>query len=220
MKTGQILERTEAFVQEVLKNAEAGHDWFHIQRVLANAVQIASQEKCELLVVQLAALLHDIADPKFHDGDEGLGPKMTKDFLNSLSLDQTLIESVVYIVDNISFSKSLSKSVSNEEVPIEFKIVQDADRLDAIGAIGIGRAFHYGGYKNRLMYDPEQAPLHGMSKETYRKNKGPTLNHFYEKLFLLKDKMNTETAKKMAAERHEYMLNFVERFKKEWEGRV
>ena len=219
MNTGQILKKTEEYVKEVLKNAEAGHDWFHIQRVLANAEQIANQEICDQLVVQLAALLHDIADPKFHEDDDSIGPKMTKDFLGSVSLDPNLIDRVVHIVENISFSTSLSKNSPSEE-SIEFKIVQDADRLDAIGAIGIGRAFHYGGYKNRLMYDPEQAPVLGMSKEAYRKNKGPTLNHFYEKLFLLKDKMHTETAKKMAAERHAYMMDFVERFKKEWEGRV
>ncbi len=215
MENSSLLTKTIAFVQEKLKNAEGGHDWFHIERVYKNALLIAQNENCNQTIVILGALLHDIADSKFHDGDETIGPKIARDFLKSEAIDETIIEAVVKIIENISF-----KGGNNEKTytSIELDIVQDADRLDAIGAIGVARAFNYGGFKNRALYDPEIAPKITMSKEEYKKSTAPTINHFYEKLLLLKDKMNTETGKQIAAERHRFMEHFLAQFYAEWEG--
>ena len=216
MTNTQIIEETIAFVKEILKGAEGGHDWFHIQRVFKNTLLIAKDEKVDVLVVSLGALLHDIADAKFNGGDETVGPKMASEFLKSLEVDKKIVDHVVKIIENISYKSSLdSKKLFTSK---ELQVVQDADRLDAIGAIGIARAFNYGGFKNRELYNPEIAPNLQMTKEEYKKSKAPTINHFYEKLLLLKDKMNTESGKKLAEKRHEFMLDYLEQFYKEWNG--
>lgn len=210
-----LINKTILFVKEKLDNAEGGHDWFHIERVFKNSVLISKNETCDVTVVKLGALLHDIADSKFHDGDETVGPRIAREFLESENVDQEIITHVVHIIENISYKGgNFEKKFSS----IELDVVQDADRLDAIGAIGIARAFNYGGFKNRTLYDPKIAPNSSMTKEEYKKNDSPTLNHFYEKLLLLKDKMNTETGKQIAQERHRYMEGFLAQFYAEWEG--
>ena len=210
-----LINNTILFVKKQLENAEGGHDWFHIERVYRNALLIAQEEKCDLQIVQLGALLHDIADSKFHNGDESIGPKIAREFLESQQLDSEKISNVIAIIENISFKGgNFEKKFSS----IELDIVQDADRLDAIGAIGIARAFNYGGFKNRALYNPKIAPKLDMSTEEYKKSQAPTLNHFYEKLLLLKDKMNTTTAKKIAEERHRFMESFLAQFYAEWDG--
>lgn len=216
MTNTQIIEETIVFVKETLKGAEGGHDWFHIQRVFKNTLLIAKDEKVDVLVVSLGALLHDIADAKFNGGDETVGPKMAMEFLTSLEVDEKIVDHVVKIIENISYKSSLdSKKLFTSK---ELQVVQDADRLDAIGAIGIARAFNYGGYKNRELYNPEIAPNLQMTKEEYKKSKAPTINHFYEKLLLLKDKMNTDSGKKLAEKRHQFMLEYLKQFYKEWNG--
>ena len=210
-----LIDKTIAFVKEKLDNAEGGHDWFHIERVYKNSILIAQEEECDLIVVKLGALLHDIADSKFHDGDETIGPKTARAFLESENVFEETINHVINIIENISFKGG---NFENKFSSKELEIVQDADRLDAIGAIGIARTFNYGGYKNRALYNPSIAPNLNMSKEEYKNSNSPTLNHFYEKLLLLKDKMNTATGKKIALERHKYMENFLSQFYAEWEG--
>ena len=215
MQHSDIILKTIAFVKEQLTGAEGGHDWFHIERVYKNALLISAEEQCDLLTVQLAALLHDIADSKFHNGDEAIGPKTARNFLDTLSVSAEIIDHVIKIIENISFKGG---KVVRDFNSIELDIVQDADRLDAIGAIGIARAFNYGGFKNRALYDPNIAPNTAMTKEEYKNNNAPTINHFYEKLLLLKDKMNTVSGKKIAQERHRYMEGFLAQFYAEWEG--
>ena len=211
-----LIDKTIAFVKEKLAGAEGGHDWFHIERVYKNALLIAKDEDCDIVVVHLGALLHDIADSKFHDGDETVGPKTARTFLESQNVDEATIEHVIHIIENISFKGgNFQKNFSS----MELEIVQDADRLDAIGAIGIARCFNYGGFKNRALYNPEIPAKLNMDKEEYKIADSPTLNHFYEKLLLLKDKMNTPTGKKIAEVRHEYMQGFLSQFYAEWEGR-
>ena len=216
MPNPTLINTTIAFVKETLKHAEGGHDWFHIERVYKNAMLIAKEEDCNLEVVQLGALLHDIADSKFHDGDESIGPKTARKFLESHKVAEAIISHVIKIIENISFKGG---NFHKEFSSIELDIVQDADRLDAIGAIGIARTFNYGGFKNRVIYDPEIAPNLSMSKEAYKKSDSPTVNHFYEKLLLLKDLMQTETGKKIAHQRHQFMEEFLSQFYDEWEGR-
>ena len=201
------------FVKEKLEGAEAGHDWFHIERVWKLSKKIAEKEGGNLEVIELSALLHDIADPKFHNGDETLALKISKDFLEEIHVNAELIEQVLSVIKNISFK---NRAEAPENPPLELQIVQDADRLDAIGAIGIARTFNFGGFKNNLMYHPEIKPNFGMNKEEYKKSNGTTINHFYEKLLLLKDLMNTKTAKKIASERHGFMLQYLDEFYKEW----
>jgi len=210
-----LIELTVEFVKKELQSAEGGHDWFHIERVWKNALLIAKDEECDLLTVQLGALLHDIADSKFHDGDETVGPKLARDFLESHNVDGLTIEHVVNIIRHISFKGG---NFEREFQSKELAIVQDADRLDAIGAIGIARCFNYGGFKNRPLYDPNVPPVLNMSKEEYKKAAGPTINHFYEKLLRLKEAMNTESGKRIAAERHAFMENFLAQFYAEWHG--
>lgn len=205
----ETIDKTISFVKATLADAEAGHDWFHIERVFHNAQKINAIEKGDALVVALAALLHDIADPKFNNGDEEIGPRMAGDFLSDLALDEQLIVHVQQIIRNLSYKASLGVVSFQSR---ELDIVQDADRLDAIGAIGIARAFTYGGYKNRLLYDPEIKPNLNMSKEEYKNSTAPTINHFYEKLLLLKDLMKTEEGKRIAEQRHEFMLSYLEQF--------
>lgn len=210
-----LIDHTVAFVKKELENAEGGHDWFHIERVWKNACLIADGEDCDLLVVELGALLHDIADSKFHNGDETVGPKKACAFLESHGVGEQRIVHVVNIIENISFKGgNFDRKFGSKELDI----VQDADRLDAIGAVGIARCFNYGGFKNRALYNPEIPPVLNMSKDEYKKSDSPTINHFYEKLLLLKDRMNTETGKRIAAQRHAYMEDFLAQFYAEWRG--
>lgn len=215
MNYSETVNKTILFVKEKLENAEGGHDWFHIERVYKNALLIADGEVCDLNIVKLGALLHDIADSKFHQGDETIGPKTAREFLENENIDEATIKHVINIIENISFKGGNTEKTFTSA---ELNIVQDADRLDAIGAIGIARAFNYGGFKNRPLYNPNIAPKLRMSKEEYKNSQSPTLNHFYEKLLLLKDKMNTETGKKIAQERHRYMEGFLSQFYAEWDG--
>ena len=215
MKNEQI-KKTIDFVKNELKHAESGHDWFHIERVYKNAKLIAKEENVDLFVVELAALLHDIADSKFHDGDESIGPKKAKEFLKTLNIDESIVNHIINIIANMSFSKNLDNKVKFNS--LELQVVQDADRLDAIGAIGIARTFNYGGFKNRTIYNPEIEPVLNQSKAAYKKSTAPTINHFYEKLLLLKDKMNTTTGKEIATKRHQFMELYLEQFYNEWEG--
>ena len=217
MNRKAILKKTKKFVKQRFKGAEGGHDWFHTKRVLANSVHIAKKENANLFVVLMAALLHDIADAKFHDGDETVGPKVASEFLIEHNVDQLCREHIVKIIESVSFKNSFSNT-DNPFNSIELQIVQDADRLDAIGAIGIARAFNYGGFKNRELYNPKITPNRSMSKEEYKKSDSPTINHFYEKLLLLKEKMNTSTGKKLAEKRHAFMLSYLDQFYQEWEG--
>lgn len=209
----KLIENTVAFVKEKLEGAEAGHDWFHIERVWKLSEKIAETENCNREVVELAALLHDIADPKFHNGDETIALKVSGEFLESQEVPEEMIGQVLFIIKNISFK---NRGEMPQDLPIELKIVQDADRIDAIGAIGVARTFNFGGFKNNLMYHPGIEPKLNMSKEEYKKSDGTTINHFYEKLLLLKDLMNTEKGKEMAGERHDFMLKFLDQFYKEW----
>ncbi|ACU02421.1 MULTISPECIES: HD domain-containing protein [Pedobacter] len=203
------IDQTITFVKKTLANAEAGHDWFHIERVYKNAIHINAIEKADALVVALAALLHDIADAKFNNGDEEIGPRIAGDFMKSIGLEPAIIEHVQQIIRNLSYKTSLGLVTFQSK---ELDVVQDADRLDAIGAIGIARAFTYGGYKNRVLYDPEIKPKLNMSKEEYKNTTAPTINHFYEKLLLLKDLMKTGEGKKMARQRHDFMLAYLDQF--------
>lgn len=216
MSSQEQINKTIAFVKEQLSNAEGGHDWFHIERVYKNSLLIAKDENVDIIIVQLGALLHDIADSKFHDGDESVGPKIARDFLFSINVDSAIIEHVIEIIENISFKGG------NEEQKFkspELDVVQDADRLDALGAIGIARTFNYGGFKNRALFDPNILPNLKMSKEAYKSSTAPTINHFYEKLLLLKDKMNTKTGKRIAEKRHQFMEMYLEQFYAEWDGK-
>ena len=215
MNHPEIIDQTVKFVKETLANTEGGHDWWHIYRVWQLAKKIASIEKTNLLVVELGALLHDIADTKFNDGDESIGPKKAREFLQSISVEEEIITHVENIIQHISFKGGNFEQAFNST---ELAVVQDADRLDAMGAIGIARTFNYGGFKNRAIYNPNIQPNLNMSKEEYKNSTAPTINHFYEKLLLLKDRMNTATGKAMAAHRHQYMEQFLEEFYKEWEG--
>lgn len=215
MENSDIISKTIAFVKDKLEGAEGGHDWFHIERVYKNSLLIAQNEVCDLTVVKLGALLHDIADSKFHAGDETVGPVVARAFLEQEEVSEETINHVIKIIENISFKGG---KVQQEFKSIELDIVQDADRLDALGAIGIARAFNYGGFKNRGLHDPNLAPNLNMTKEEYKNSTAPTLNHFYEKLLLLKDKMNTASGKEIAAERHLYMESFLAQFYAEWDG--
>jgi uncharacterized protein len=217
MKNNLILKNTEAFVKETLKNAEGGHDWFHIQRVWNNAKLITKNENADLFIVELGALLHDIADSKFHNGDESVGPKVASQFLKKQQVSAEVITQVVKIIENVSFKGG---NIHQEFNSIELRIVQDADRLDALGAIGISRTFNYGGFKGRALYNPEIEPDLNMSKEEYKASNGPTINHFYEKLLLLKGRMNTKTGREIAQKRHEFMELYLEQFYAEWNGKV
>ena len=217
----QLILNTINFVKLQLKNAEAGHDWFHIERVWKLSKKIAENEDGDLEIIEFGALLHDIADPKFHNGDEELALKISREFLESENLEEEKIKKILFIIKNISFKNRNEKAEMSAENPLkELQIVQDADRLDAIGAIGIARTFNFGGFKNNTMYDPDILPKLNMSKEEYKKSNGTTINHFYEKLLLLKDLLNTETAKKIASKRHNFMQKFLDEFLDEWEVKI
>ncbi|PKQ45661.1 HD domain-containing protein [Confluentibacter flavum] len=213
MTEEEQINKTMVFVKETLVNAEGGHDWFHTIRVYNNSLLIAKGEKTDVFVVSLGALLHDIADSKFHNGDETIGPKMARAFLFKINVDSVIIEHVIKIIENISFKGGNEAQKFSSP---ELQVVQDADRLDAMGAIGIARCFNYGGFKNRPLYDPDIKPNLNMTKAEYKASSSPTINHFYEKLLLLKDKMNTKTGRTIALERHNYMLRFLDQFYKEW----
>ena len=210
-----IIAITINFVKKYLENAEGGHDWFHTHHVFKNAQHIAKTENVDAFVIALGALLHDIADSKFYDGDETVGPKIAREFLFKHNVDSVIIEHVVKIIENISFKGGNEKQKFSSP---ELNVIQDADRLDAIGAIGIARCFNYGGFKNRQLYNPSIKPNMKMTKEEYKTSTSPTINHFYEKLLLLKDKMNTKTGRKIAVERHKFMEHYLEQFYAEWDG--
>jgi len=216
MNKKKIIQNTIRFVKKTLEGSEGGHDWFHVNRVYKNALLIAKNEKVDLFVVQLGALLHDIADAKFYDGDESIGPKKARDFLESQQVEETVISHIENIILFISYKSSFdhNRSFSSPEL----NVIQDADRLDAIGAIGIARCFNYGGFKNRSLYDPEIRPNLQMTKEEYKNSTAPSINHFYEKLLLLKDNMNTKTGKIIAQKRHSFMDEFLQQFLDEWDG--
>ena len=215
MNKQHLILNTEAFVKSTLKNAEGGHDWFHILRVWNNAKLIALHENVDGLIVELGALLHDIADSKFHNGDETIGPKIAREYLESQQVEASIIEHIEHIISNISYKGG---NFNQKFTSPELDVIQDADRLDAIGAIGIARCFNYGGFKNRPLYDPKIKPKLDQTKEEYKSSTAPTINHFYEKLLLLKDRMNTKTGKKIAEERHQYMEVFLQQFYDEWNG--
>lgn len=209
------IQKTIDFVKITLADAEGGHDWWHIYRVWKTAKHIAIYEDVDLFIVELGALLHDIADSKFHDGNEDIGPRKAKSFLESLQVDHEIITHVVNIISHISFKGG---KVVQQFKSTELDVIQDADRLDALGAVGIARTFNYGGFKGRSIYNPDIKPNLNLTKEEYKSSNAPTLNHFYEKLLLLKDRMNTNTGKKLAEERHKFMLAYLDQFYKEWNG--
>ena len=209
------IQDTITYVKQELKNAEGGHDWWHIERVWKSAKHIAKTEHVNQLVVELSALLHDIADSKFHDGDESIGPQKARAFLHTLEIEDNVINHVIRIIENISFKGGKEAQTFQST---ELDVVQDADRLDALGAIGIARTFNYGGFKNREIYNPTIPSDLNMTKEEYKKSTAPSINHFYEKLLLLQELMNTATGKAMAAKRHQFMESYLEQFYSEWEG--
>jgi uncharacterized protein len=211
--TSDAISQTAAYIHDRFNGESSGHDWWHIYRVWQTALQIGQQEGADLVIVQLGALLHDIADWKFHDGDETAGPKAARRWLESLNVEKSIIDAVGEIVAHISFKGA---GVADTLLSLEGKVVQDADRLDAMGAIGIGRAFAYGGVKGRLLHDPQAQPHVHQTFEAYKVAQGTTINHFYEKLLLLKDRMNTPTGKRLAEQRHQFMEQFLTQFFAEW----
>ena len=213
--TPPIIDKTCRFVEEKLAGEGSGHDWWHIYRVWNLAKNIAGQEGANLIIVELSALLHDIADWKFHNGDDSIGPKLAEQFLVENQVERRVIDPVIEIIASISYKGAGVPTPMNT---LEGKVVQDADRLDAIGALGIARTFAYGGHKNRLIYHPEEKPVLHQSFEDYKKNQGHTINHFYEKLLLLKDRMNTASGKRLAEARHQFMQAYLDQFYKEWDG--
>ncbi|MGM0375700.1 MAG: HD domain-containing protein [Bacteroidota bacterium] len=213
----QIISQTIDFVKPTLSGAEGGHDWWHIQRVWKLARHIAENEPGDLFVIELGALLHDIADPKFNDGNEDAGPLKASNFLNQLEVAPKTVTHVENIIRHVSFKGGNHKQDFHSP---ELAIVQDADRLDAMGAIGIARTFNYGGFKNREIYNPDIPPNSEMTKEAYKNSTSPTINHFYEKLLLLKDRMNTSTGRSLAEHRHRFMEQFLEEFFEEWNGKL
>jgi uncharacterized protein len=216
MDKNLIIEETKKYAKSKLEGEATGHDFWHILRVYKTAKHIAEKEGADLFIVEITALLHDIADWKFNEGNEDMGPKLAEEWLKSLEVSELEINKVTKIIKTMSFKGGTTNS---SQETIEGKIVQDADRLDAIGAIGIARAFAYGGFKGREIYNPDIKPQNFKNFKEYKDNKGTTINHFYEKLLLLKDLMNTETGKAMAQERHEFMENYLKEFYKEWEGK-
>ena len=202
-------------VRAKLGAESSGHDWWHIQRVWRMARRLGQNYDVDMLVVELAALLHDIADWKLHGGDETIGPRVARSILEKHRVQEEVIQAVSSIISEISFKGA---GVASEPSTMEGKIVQDADRPDAIGAIGIARAFAYGGYVRQTMHDPDTRPAIHMSKEEYISNRSSTINHFYEKLLLLVDRMNTREAKDIAQNRNEYMQAYIQRFDQEWNG--
>lgn len=213
-----IVENTISYVKEILADAEGGHNWFHIERVWKTSLYIREKEGSgDLLTIELAALLHDISDAKFNGGDDNKGSRMALDYLVKQGIEKEKAKHIRDIIQHVSFKGGFPQDQINT---IEFQIVQDADRLDAIGAIGIARAFNYGGFKNRPIHDPGMPLQEYSDSKAYHRSDAPTINHFYEKLLKLKDLMNTSTGKKLAAERHEYMLLFLDQFYREWDPKA
>lgn len=210
-----ILDKVENYVKELSIGDPTGHDWWHVWRVRRTAKTIAAKEGGDLFVIELAALLHDIGDWKFNDADEAAGSKKTAVLLGGSGVDEKTIARVGEIVDNVSFKGA---GVGNKITTKEGMIVQDADRLDVIGAIGIARVFAYGGSVGREIYDPDTKPKLHKTFESYKNNKSSSINHFYEKVLLLKNRLNTETAREMAAQRHEFLEKYLDQFFGEWEG--
>ncbi len=217
MDKEQIILQTAEYIKTRLNGEGSGHDWWHVYRVWKTALHISQYEQVDIFVVELAALLHDIADWKFHDGNDEVGPQMARTWLEKLSVDEAVIAHVCRIIQDISYKGAGVNTAMNS---IEGKVVQDADRLDALGAVGIARTFAYGGSKGREMYNPGINPVLHQSFEQYKNSQSPTLNHFYEKLLLLKDLMNTSTAKNMAEKRHQVMEDFLNEFYQEWDGKA
>lgn len=211
-----VLENTEKFAKKTLNGEGTGHDWWHIERVRNNARLINKTENADPLIVELATLLHDVGDRKVLGTDED-DHTIAEDFLKSQKLEDEKIGYVMHIIKNMSFSKTLG--CRDSSATIEFQVVQDADRLDAIGAIGIARAFAFGGSRSRPLYDPTKQAQTAQTTEEYRKNEGSTFHHFEEKLLKLKDLMNTETGKNIAQERHKFMEDYLFRFLDEWNGK-
>lgn len=209
-----IINKTVEYAKTKLEGEGTGHDWYHILRVYKTSIYIGQKENADLFVVKLAALLHDIADWKFNEGNSDVGSEVSRQWLESLGVAHDIIDKVTKIIGTMSFKGGTTNS---EQETIEGKVVQDADRLDAIGAMGIARAFAYGGYKERELYNPNIKPQKFKDFEEYKKNTGTTVNHFYEKLLLLKDIMNTETGKSMAIQRHKFMEVYLEQFFREWD---
>jgi len=216
MNEEAVLKKTEEYIRNKFSGEGSGHDWWHIYRVRNIAIRITARENADLFVVQLAALLHDIADWKFNNGDFNAGPKLAREWLEKLQVGEDVISQVCEIIKEVSFKGA---GVTAKMTTTEGMIVQDADRLDAIGAIGIARTFAYGGHRGQEIFNPDVRPEWHDSFEEYKNCTGSTINHFYEKLLLLKDLMNTETARKIAMERHRYMEQFLDRFYKEWDGK-
>lgn len=214
MSNQSFISATEKFIRELLEGEGSGHDWWHIHRVRNNALNIAKAYQADVFIIEMAALLHDIADHKLHNGDEEIGPRKAAEWMNNIQIPKVDQVHILQIMQEVSFSKGKTPST------LEGKIVQDADRLDAIGAIGIARTFAFGGYKKREIYNPEIPPVKYASLEDYKKNTNPTLNHFYEKLLLLKDMMNTEEARKIAEKRHAFMETYLNQFYGEWQGKI
>jgi len=210
-----VINKTLDFVKETLFGEGSGHDYWHVYRVWNNAKALAKGEQCNTYIVELGALLHDIADHNFQDGDLTVGPRVSREFLENLGVEEDVIAAVCEIIATVSFKGA---KVESKMATIEGMIVQDADRLDAIGAIGVARTFAYGGHKGHEMYNPDMKPQLHENFEDYKNSKGTTINHFYEKLLLLKDLMNTDTGKKAAEKRHEYMEDFLSQFYDEWNG--
>jgi uncharacterized protein len=220
LSSNQIIEKTEKYVQDFFQREATGHDWWHTHRVRVIALKIAQEEGADPFIVEMAALLHDIGDYKFFAGDEKRGPDVVARYLHSLPLNSSLIKKIIAITKDISFMKTLSQKDKNgtDKKSLEFKAVSDADKLDAMGAIGIARAFTYGGYYHRPIYDPRIPPNPNISREEYKNTEGPSINHFYEKLLKLKDMMYTAYGKKLAQGRHDFLENYLNRFYKEWKG--
>lgn len=216
MNKEQIINQTAEYIKTRLDGDGSGHDWWHVYRVWKNAVHIGKHEQADMFVVELAALLHDIADWKFHDGNEDVGPQLARKWLEGLSVEENIVSHVCLIIQDVSFKGA---GVKTRMKTIEGMVVQDADRLDALGAIGIGRTFAYGGSKGREMYNPELKPEKHNSFEQYKNSRSSSINHFYEKLLLLKDLMNTETAKTIAGKRQLVMEEFLQQFFLEWDGK-
>jgi uncharacterized protein len=215
MNSKSLIERTRLYVKQKMAGDGSGHDWWHIHRVWTISKKLAQKEGANQTTTELAALLHDIADWKFNDGDETAGPKKVADWLSKNNANVKLIEQVCEIIATLSYKGA---GVATPMKTIEGQVVQDADRLDAIGALGIARTFAYGGNKNRIIYHPDEPPVIHESFEHYKANKGHTINHFYEKLLLLKDRMNTQSAKNIAEQRHQFMQDYLNQFLKEWDG--
>jgi uncharacterized protein len=212
----EVVQRTATHVRGALEGEGTGHDWWHIERVRRMALRLAAEEGADPWVTELAALLHDIADHKFHGGDETAGPRAARAWLESLRVDAAVVDHVCDIIARLSFKGA---GVATPMASPEGRVVQDADRLDAIGAIGIARAFAYGGSRGRPLHDAETAPEHHASFAAYRDSAGATTAHFHEKLLLLRDRLNTGAARRVAEGRHAFMEAFLARFAAEWEGR-